>query len=150
MTHDNDDIKRLSTQYRARLEQRGTDQDASVQKPKMVDSRDPLPWAGLRKTLWDKVDEFNREIGSDAILWDDSHSERVSITRRLDGVKLKGGYDPSTSTASFECPQAKIDYKFALSDEIEFVSFNPKTRMGYLSNKSEDIAHVLMRDFLSR
>jgi hypothetical protein len=150
MTHDNSDIKRLSTQYRTRVKQHGMDQADFVEKPKMVESHDPLPWAGLRKRLRDKVNAFNREMGSDAISWDDSHSEQVSITRKLDGVKLKGGYDPSTSTASFECSQAKIDYKFALHGEVEFLSFNPRTRMGYVNNNSEDIAHVLMRDFLIR
>lgn len=148
----NDDLKRLATEYKDKLKQKETETLAFTQEQKLLQNLGPKRWAELRQLIKDKVEEFNVEMGTPAISWDEIHSDRLSITRRADGVKLEGGYDETAKTVFFRSPQLAINLvltQVVHGNDVVFVVINSKTKMEYV-NDPESVAYGILRDFLSR
>jgi len=148
----NDEIKNLARQYKEKLKQKELEMLAFTEERRLLKDLGGKRWAELRQLIKSKVDEFNAEMEQPAISWDDNHSDRISMTRRADGVKLEAGYDSLATTAFFRCPQAAIDVSLTQvvrGNDVVFVAINPQTKIEFV-NDPESVAYGLMRDFLSR
>jgi hypothetical protein len=146
------EMKDLASEYKKKLERDGLDKLAFVERQRLLTTLGPKRWTELRTLIKQKLDEFNTEMETEAVSWDDPHSSRIAITRKNDGVKLEGGYEGGTSTLFLRSKPLKIDMVFTQSvqgDDVVFVFTNPETKHPSV-NTAEEIASGLLRDFLSR
>jgi hypothetical protein len=136
----------------SKLQQKELEKVSFTEEQRLLRTLGPKRWAEMRQLIKEQVDQFNVEIGHEAISWDDPHSHRISITRKEDGAKLEGGYEESTKVAYFKSPKTAIDLQLTQvvrQNDVVFVTANPNTKAEFV-NTAYDIAYGLVRDFLSR
>jgi hypothetical protein len=135
-----------------KLQQKELEKVAFTEEQHLLRTLGPKRWAEMRQLIKEQVDQFNVEMGHEAISWSDRHSYRISITRKKDGAKLEGGYEESTKVAFFNCPKTAINLQLTQvihQNDVVFVTINPNTKSEFV-NTAYDIAYGLVRDFLSR
>ena len=155
------EMKVLAAQYIQKLEKRKLDKTVLLRDQKLLDAKGPKQWVELRQLVRQDLDEFNAEVGHEAVSWNDPHSNRVavswndphsnriSLTRKDDGVTLEGFYDDQSKTASFRSASG-IEISFRQNvqgDDVVFVLTDPKTKVA-APYTSEQVATSLLRAFL--
>jgi len=146
-----EDVKDLAEQYKQRLEQQKLDQQTFLAERKLLETNGPKLWADLRSLIKSKQEALNSEMGFEAVSWNDTGSESLSMTRKHDGATLTGDYNSILEDVRFKCPEAKIDVFLELrvqSGDVEFISINANKVV--FVNKPEDIAQGLIRQFLTQ
>jgi hypothetical protein len=146
------EMKNLAEEYKSKIQQKELDKAAFTEEQRLLRTLGPERWAEMRKLIKEQVDQFNVEMGHEAISWNDPHSYRISITRKKDGAKLEGGYEEPTKVAFFKSPKTAINLQLAQvvrQNDVVFVAINPNTK-AEIMNTAYDVAYGLIRDFLSR
>jgi hypothetical protein len=141
------DVKKLADDYRARQQAKADSDGALVAKQRIVETQGPAIWGVLRSRLKDKTDAFNVEMGEQALWWGDVASNQFTIVRD-DGGKLTGQFDVKSAVALFRSSNG-LNQNLRVSAEsgkAEFVS-GPAGLEN--TNRVEDIANGLLRDFLA-
>ena len=147
-----DEIENLAEECKTKFQQKELEKVAFTEEQNLLRTLGPKRWAEIRQLIKKQVDQFNMEIGHEAVSWDDPHSYRISITRKKDGAKLEGGYEESTKLAYFKSPKTTIDLQLTQvvrQNDVVFVTVNPNTKAEFV-NTAFDIAYGLVRNFLGR
>jgi hypothetical protein len=155
------EMKVLAAQYKQKLEKQKLDKTIFSREQKLLEAKGPGQWAELRRLIRQDLEEFNAEVGHEAVSWNDPHSNRVavswndphsnrvSMTRKDDGVTLEGAYDEKSKSASFRSPSG-IDRSFQQSvqgDDVVFMSTDAATKIA-TPHTTEQVATSLLRAFL--
>lgn len=147
-----DQTKILAQECKSNLQQKELDKVAFIEEQRLLRTLGPKRWAEMRQLIKEQVDQFNLEKGHNVISWDDSHSYRISITRKEDGAKLEGGYEEQTKLAYFKSPKTAVNLRLTQvvrRNDVVFVTANSNTKAEFV-NTAYDIAYGLIRDFLGR
>ncbi len=143
-------FKEMAREYESVLKDKWAKSALERQNQQLIYSDGPKKWAELRQRMKDAVDLINRESSPPTISWDDSHSDRIEMTRIEDGRKFEGGFDSVAKVAFFYCRPAQINLKlhfFVDAGQLEFVVWDQEARATYI-NKLHDLAYLLLRYFL--
>jgi len=144
-----DEMKDIAREYKDKLEQKKLNKTVFVEEQRLLSTLGPKRWAELRQLIKERLDGFNAEMGYEAISWDDPHSDRISMTRKDDGIKLEGGYDEPIKTAFFRSKALEVDVvltQVVQGNDVVFVN----TKVSPFVIAPQEIAYNLIRDFLSR
>jgi len=141
--YENDDIKEIAARYKERLAMDALNQAA------LADVKSH--WNALLALIKSKRDAINSEIGDEVLSWQPGYPENFSMTRKNDGARLEGGFDDLTSSVFFRSHTLPINLTLEVKAEFGKVGFyyrDPDTKK-YSVREPSDIAHGLIRDFLS-
>lgn len=144
-----EEIRKMAEQYKKKVAADIRDKNLALQQHEILKAKGPHAWAALRQLIKDKVDEFNAEMGSEAIVWATHVASRLAMVRELDGAKLEGEFDAIQDKVSLRSLQLKLDATYSMSvngSEIEFTQPDVRTQIN-LPHTKEEIATELLRYF---